>query len=161
MIDEAHLPQGLETARHEWGYCLTTYRPDGVDQDTIEGMDWHLQLRHEQLGEAVLTYLRPGGEPPTTLRIAGRSTAHVRHHHKYTDADVRRDRGFHSRTATGRTGAVATNLRRFVDELERCDPGLADRVRAVEASLPDDVEAARARLVAAIIDRYGMRVDRS
>jgi hypothetical protein len=184
VIDEAHLPQGLEAAWHEWGYCLTTYRPDGGDRETIEGMDWHLQLRHERLGEAVLTPLGSGGGPLTTVRIAPRATAHVRHHHKYTDADVRRDRGFHFRTTAGRTGAVATNLREFVGELERCapevvchhaagydfsrwtrevlaDPVLAERVHTVERATPHDVEAARAALIDAISARYGIGSDRS
>jgi hypothetical protein len=40
------------------------------------------------------------------------------------------------------------------------DPILAERVLAVEALVPHDVEAARAALVAAITDRYGMRADR-
>jgi hypothetical protein len=67
-------------------------------------------------------------------------------------------------TKVGRTGAVATNLRRFVGELERCDPGvvchhaaghdfsrwardvladpvLAERVLAVETAVPHDLEA--------------------
>ena len=184
VIDEAHLPQGLETARHEWGYCLTTYRPDGVDRETIAGMGWHVQLRDEQLGEAVLTPLEPGGGPPVTMRIARRATAHVRHHHKYTDSKVCRERGFHFRTPAGRTGAVATNLRQFVGVLERCDqavvrhhaaghdfsrwtwdvladPVLAERVHAVEHATQHDPEAARSALVDAITARYGIRADRS
>jgi hypothetical protein len=184
VIDEAHLPQGLESARHEWGYCLTTYRPGSVDRETIAGMGWHVQLRDEQLGEAVLMPLEPAGGPAVTVRIARRATAHVRHHHKYTDSDVFRERGFHFRTQAGRTGAVATNLRQFVGELERCDqdvvghhaaghdfsrwtrdvladPVLAERVRAVEHAAHDDPEAARSALVDAITARYGIRANRS
>ena len=123
VIDEAHRPLGLSSAVHDWGYCLATYQPDGLNPQTIDTMGWHLRLLHDQRGEAILTSVHDGGRV-TRVSIAQRLTNHVRHHHKYTDADLAPERGFHFRAYHGPTGAVATNLRQFLTEIKRCDPAV-------------------------------------
>ncbi|MGH4007158.1 MAG: HAD hydrolase family protein [Pseudonocardiaceae bacterium] len=153
VVDEAHRPLGLSSAVHDWGYCLATYQPNGLNPETINTMDWHLRLLDEQRGEALLTPVHDGG-PAIRVRIAQRATGHVRHHHKYTDTDLPAERGFHFRTGHGRTGAVATNLRQFLTELQRCDPvvirhhaGNGDFSRWVRNVLRDPVLAARMRQI--------------
>jgi hydroxymethylpyrimidine pyrophosphatase-like HAD family hydrolase len=153
VIDEAHRPLGLSSAVHDWGYCLATYLPGGLSPEAINTMGWHLRLLDEQRGEAVLTPVHDGG-PAIRVRIAQRATDHVRHHHKYTDTDLPPERGFHFRTDHGRTGAVATNLRQFLSELQRCDPvvirhhtSYGDFSRWVRDVLRDPVLAAQMRQI--------------
>jgi hypothetical protein len=179
VIDEAHLPLGLESAVHDWGYCLATYQPQRLAPGTVDSMRWLLRLLDGRLGEATLTELGMHGERATTLRVAPRSTAHVRHQHKYTDTELPPERGFHFRTEDRHTGAVATNLRQFIAELERCDaavlhhhtaggdfsrwsrdvlrdPELAKRLRHIEGHTQArvDDERLRGELLQATASRY-------
>lgn len=179
VIDEAHLPTGPESAVHEWGYCLATYQPQRLAPGTVASMQWQVQVLEDRPGEAVLTTDGPDGDRATTFRIAPRTVAHVRHQHKYTDTELPPERGFHFRTDRQHTGAVATNLRQFVAELERCDPEvvrhhttgrdfsrwaryilrdaeLADRLRRAESRRSEvaDNESLRAELLDAITSRY-------
>jgi hypothetical protein len=176
VIDEAHRPLGLSCVVHDWGYCLATYQPDGLNPETIGTMGWHLRLL-EQRGEALLTPVHGGGRA-TRVRIAARVTNHVRHHHKYIDADLPPERGFHFRTEHERTGVVATNLRQFLTVIQHCDPavirhhvhhgdfsrwvrdvlrdpGLADQLRDIEHRVAEGgIESIRSQLTDAISARY-------
>ena len=182
VIDEAHRPLGLSDAVHDWGYCLATYQPNGLNPHTINTMEWHLQLLHEQRGQALLTPIHDGGHP-TRVCIAARATSHVRHHHKYTDADLPPERGFHFRTDHGRTGVVATNLRQFLTAIQHCDPavirhhtrngdfsrwvrdvlrdpGLASQLRHIEYSAASGgVELIRTEMLDAVTSRYTLDVN--
>ncbi len=182
VVDEAHRPLGLSCAVHDWGYCLATYQPNGLNPQTINSMGWHLRLLHEQRGQALLTSVHDGGR---TIRVclAARATDHVRHHHKYTDADLPVERGFHFRTDHGHTGVVATNLRQFVTAMKQCDPavirhharhgdfsrwvrdvlrdpGLAGQLRNIEYRVAGSgVESIRAELLDVVSSRYALDMD--
>jgi hydroxymethylpyrimidine pyrophosphatase-like HAD family hydrolase len=182
VIDEAHRSLSLSAAVHDWGYCLATYQPDGLNPQTVNTMGWQLRLLHEQRGEAVLTPVHDGG-PATTVRIAARATSHVRHHHKYTDADLPSGRGFHFRTDHGRTGVVATNLRQFLTAIQQCDPavirhhagngdfsrwvrdvlrdpGLAGQLRQIEYQVAGGgIESIRTDLLDSVSSRYAVDVE--
>jgi hypothetical protein len=179
VIDEAHVPLGLESAVHDWGYCLATYQPQRLGPETVAGMEWQVRLSSEQPATALLTELGAASDRTTVFRIAARTTPHVRHQHKYLDTELPPERAFHFRSDLGHTGSVATNLRQFIAELERCDaavirhhtaggdfsrwarhvlrdPALAEQVRRIESRPLDvaDVEALRAELLAATAARY-------
>ena len=129
-------------------------------------------------GRAVLAWRqRPGRAVAFTL--GPRTTAHLRHAHKYTLAGVEPARRFYFKTGSDTaTGAVAANLDELQAELDRCDRGvlrhhcprqefsswvagvfrdeaLAADLARLEASLPADshaalVEQVRLGLIAAL-----------
>jgi hypothetical protein len=116
---------------------------------------------------------------PVAFHLGARTTAHLRHEHKYGYRGVAAERRFYFHAADGAaTGAVATNLADLEAELDRCDravvrhhcsrgdftrwiahvlhcPGLAASVADIEATVRFEspsaaVDAARVRLVATL-----------
>ncbi len=115
------------------------------------------------------------------FRIGERRCPHVRHWHKYLSSELPPHRQFHFWTVQGPTGAAAANIEQFHHEVEHAqaavlahhfagsdfshwmagvlsDSELARTVRSIEAAWRDSdratVEPFRARLLAAIEDRY-------
>jgi hypothetical protein len=189
----------------EKGYCLVTWRPQDLSVSVVGGIDAVIALTSPRpagpvvdIAAAVADVSRsamatlltggPGGAvlanrerpgAPVAFRLGDRTTAHLRHEHKYGHRGVAPERRFYFHAADGAaTGAVAANLADLEAELDRCDsavvrhhssradfsrwiahvlhcPALAARIADVEATVRSEsptatVDAARVRLVATL-----------
>jgi len=191
------------------GYLLVTWRPEDLSSEVPAALDAVIALCSPQpsnhlidltaavanmprapiarlldgpTGRAVLAW-RAHPHRAVAFTPGTRSTAHLRHQHKYDHSGLERGRGFYFRTeADTLTGAVAANLAELEDELIRCDPGvlrhhcpnhdfsrwvtavfhdqpLATGLAAAEAQLPTQspaaiVEQVRLELVALLQSRH-------
>lgn len=157
VIDEAHRPLGPLGRRGPSrpfvhldgrGYCLVTFRPGELDDETAAAVDVVVAVPdHETLDadaasmvasvagvatESVVDLARrapPGWaimarrlETPLSFRVAERHAPHHRHWHKYAEGELSRDRRFWFRSSRDHaTGASAGNLKELADELRSCD----------------------------------------
>lgn len=133
------------------GHCLVTYRPGELRREVTENLDVLVVMPKgaEDIGDPALDALvtftgldrahlaewvghlddteavlvrRDAPHHLIAFRPAGRRTSHVRHWHKYVDADLPPDRRFFFRRNRDEpTGAVAANLDSFHQELSRSD----------------------------------------
>jgi hydroxymethylpyrimidine pyrophosphatase-like HAD family hydrolase len=185
VLDEAHERRNRRsvatmffTPEHR-GYLLVTYHPDDLDEVVRNSVDIELRLADRERGHATLVRL---GTPGEDVVLAPRQTPHRRHWHKYATTQLPRQRGFWFRHADDRlTGAVATSLAEFHNEISRSDADtlrhhaaggdfsrwidavygdheLAARVSSVEQAIsvapgPDAVERARRELQTALAER--------
>jgi hydroxymethylpyrimidine pyrophosphatase-like HAD family hydrolase len=192
------------------GHCLVTYRPREIRPDTWKHIDAVLVLPEgkeagpggdgdpvavveevlqvslgpaldaAKLGQAIL--LRSDGVP-RLFTVAPRSTPHVRHWHKYAEANLPASLHFWFRNGAGQAHGAAANMEQFHGALLRCAAGviryhsrrgdlsrwiaesihdarLARTVRALEerfratAGADSDAEALRTALIGAVEDRY-------
>ncbi|MCW2812042.1 MAG: hypothetical protein JWP61_2500 [Friedmanniella sp.] len=120
VLEEAHdvrLPlTGPEIgAAFDGGLCLVSYRAEDIEPALLERVEWEVSLSEGGSREALL--IPPAGER-VPFRAGARSTPHVRHWHKYLDAELSDDLVFTFRTGDGAVQARATNLRDFVAALE-------------------------------------------
>lgn len=133
------------------GYCLVTWRPEDLSAEAIATLDAVVALSSEETSEVVVNLAAAIGEAPRDevarllrsdvgygvltrrdlpcraqlFEVGGRSTAHLRHTHKYASHPLDLDRGFHFRSGVSeRTGTVARSLADLVDVLSRCDPSV-------------------------------------
>jgi hydroxymethylpyrimidine pyrophosphatase-like HAD family hydrolase len=189
----------------EKGHCLVTWRPQDLSASALAGIDAVIALTSTRPADAVVDIaaavadvpriamatlltgvsggaLLAGRQHPGTpvaFRLGERTTAHLRHEHKYDHRGVAPERRFYFHTAVGAaTGAVAATLADLEAELDRCDravvrhhcsrgdfsrwiahvlhhPVLAASVAGVEATVRPEspaatVDAARVRLVATL-----------
>lgn len=128
IIDEAHVPiaGGL---RHWWsesdesGICFITYRPELLAPELDRYADFVITAQADHLAT-----LRSRGEdgPGREFAATGRSTAHVRHWHKYIEGQLPAERRFYFRDRDGLTGRSAGNLLEFRDEIRHAS---ADTLR--------------------------------
>ena len=131
VIDEAHERRDRRsvatmffTPEHR-GCLLVTYHPDDLDEVVRNSVDIELRLADRELGHATL--VRPGMPGGEDVALAPRHTPHRRHWHKYATTLLPRQRGFWFRHDDDRlTGAVATSLAEFHNEISRSD---ADTLR--------------------------------
>ncbi len=185
LLEEAHLSVGhgrdrLQTFGPEQsGLCLVTYRPDQLLPETISRADIAISIAPDGTG----LLRRHGQAEAQPFTLGQRSTAHVRHLHKYARALVPRDQRFYFRNGHGLTGQVAGNLAEFTVQLKGApeavvrhhagggdfsrwiadvfrDRRLARDVRAIEetiASIPEPVgvDEPRGGIVRAIELRCG------
>jgi hypothetical protein len=132
----------------EKGHCLVTWRPQELSASALAGIDAVIALTSPHPAGAVVdiaaavadvsrpamaTLLTggPGGallasreQPgaPLAFRLGERTTAHLRHEHKYGHRGIAPEKRFYFQTAVGAaTGAVAANLADLEAELDRCD----------------------------------------
>ena len=128
------------------GVCAVTWRPDQLSTDTLAAMDLAVGLPGD--GDSVAASLRragfwlpaSAGNPETsadTGRIEGllvdrrsarrfvadqRTSAHVRHWHKYQSAELPYHQRFFFRRRDRLTGAVAASMADFHHEISRAEP---------------------------------------
>jgi Helicase HerA, central domain len=132
----------------EKGHCLVTWRPQELSASALAGIDAVIGLTSPHpagpvvdIAAAVADVSRPAmatlltGGPggallasreqpgaPVAFRLGERTTAHLRHEHKYGHRGIAPERRFYFQTAVGAaTGAVAANLADLEAELDRCD----------------------------------------
>ena len=133
------------------GYLLVTWRPDDLAAEAAAGVDALIALGSPQpsaslvdvaaavadvpradmarllagpAGRAVLAW-RHHPRRAVAFTVGKRTTAHLRHEHKYGTRGVDLGRRFHFRTVPDSpTGAVAANLAELEAELARCDRGV-------------------------------------
>jgi hydroxymethylpyrimidine pyrophosphatase-like HAD family hydrolase len=133
------------------GYLLITWKPEELSADAIASLDAVLalgspcpdstfvdltaavaglpradiaRLLDGPSGRAVLAW-RQHPRPAVAFTIGTRTTARLRHEHKYDQAGVELAHQFHFRTEPGTpTGAVAANLGELEAELVRSDEGV-------------------------------------
>jgi hypothetical protein len=130
------------------GYCLVSYQPDRLSPDTLAALDVALALPGESLAgvECCLTaagFAASGlaeaagtGAPPTgdaflvdrermrRFVVDRRSSAHVRHWHKYLESLLPVHRRFFRR-GDQLSGATAASLVEFHHEIARAEPAAA------------------------------------
>jgi hydroxymethylpyrimidine pyrophosphatase-like HAD family hydrolase len=117
----------------------------------------------------------PGVLVPVALGV--RTTTHVRHQHKYAEAELPRNLRFFFTSSNGRAGLVAANIGQLHDVLVDCDPrlisfhtqradfsrwirdvltdtDLAEQVATIERDSEADTETIRHRLLHAVEARY-------
>lgn len=187
ILDEAHLVPdvgpllALGPKSTAGGMCAVTWRPDQLSADSMAAMDLALMLPGggRETAECLRRagFVLPMSPVPTGPRVAGRiegvlvdrisarafvadtrSSAHVRHWHKYLSADLPYHRRFFFRGRDRLTGAVAASMTDFHHEIGRAesdvlrhhaknhdfsrwtdqvirDHRLAERLRVAEASL--------------------------
>ncbi len=189
LLEEAHLSVGHGRARlqrfgpEETGLCLVTYRPDQLLAETVSSADIAISLAAD--GSALLRRHDQTEAEAQRFEVGRRSTAHVRHLHKYAQALLPRERRFYLRHRHGPTGLVAGNLAEFTAQLGSApdavlrhhahgrdvsrwiadvfrDRRLAREVRGIEetiASLPEtaNLDEPRERIIRAIELRCGSR----
>ena len=133
------------------GYLLVTWQPAELSADALLALDAVITLgspRPESpfiditaavadmprveiarlltgpAGRAVLAWRQHPGRA-VAFTLGSRTTAHLRHAHKYEQAGVEPARRFYFRTEPDTpTGAVAANLDELQTELARCDQGV-------------------------------------
>ena len=191
------------------GHCLVTYRPGELRREVTDNLDALVvmpkgaQDAGDPALDALVTFTGLGrahlaewiaglGDTEAVLvrrdaphhliafQPAGRRTSHVRHWHKYVEADLPRERRFYFRRSPDEpTGAVAANLSDFHHKLSRAntatiahhttrgdfsrwiddvfqDSILAGQFRTIEDACHahGDPEAVRGELLAALETRY-------
>ncbi len=143
LADQHHWVEQLEAGDH--GYGCSSYRPGALPEGVRDACDllvvtaggtnerqesqryavaaagWSedrlAALLGDQRGRGVLID-RSGAAPPRAFTVAGRSTGHVRHWHKYIDGALPEPLRFYF-TEVGE-GLVASNLREFHRHLGVC-----------------------------------------
>jgi hypothetical protein len=182
VVDEAHVPIGSDSllpglvANQSRGCCLITYRPDELAASVRAAIDIELYVGDSD-GKATL---RVGTDRVARqFTVDARHTTHVRHWHKYLEAQLPPHQRFVFRAAGAPTGHYAGNVDELYREIERCPPEvvrhhvqhgdfarwtrtslqdstLSAGLERVEASAraDDDVETLRRNLLATIAERY-------
>jgi hypothetical protein len=152
ILDEAHLVPDLARllalgrGSSAAGVCAITWRPDQVGVETLAAMDLAVVLPGGD--EAAAATLRQAGfrlpasagnptTPAATGRIEGllidrrtarsfvadqRTSAHLRHWHKYQSAELPYHQRFFFRRKDRLTGAVAASMADFHHEIGRAEP---------------------------------------
>jgi hypothetical protein len=96
------------------GHLLVTYEPNRLAAVVRDAIDIELLLTGHPFGSGVLRRRGCAGEDARPVRLAARTTHHVRHWHKYTSTRLPPDRGFWFRQDDHqRTGVVARSLAEF------------------------------------------------
>lgn len=158
FVEEAHrappLPSTQRAVPSGLGSCLVTWRPEQLDQATVDAVDVAIVFpdpTNAEPLEAVVTAV--GGVEPATARallgavglgqavlatrvveqragvveLADRATPHVRHARKYADAPLPVHLRFVFRRPGGEpTGRVAANLHDLHDVVAECAPEVID-----------------------------------
>jgi len=127
VVEEAHVPLGAGGPAcprfdpEEKGLCLVSYQPERLCDSARRAIDTELEM----LGGGKV-WLRPasggGGGREAPFVLAGRSTRHVRHRHKYAHAGVDPERRFWFVGPGGRTGRSAGSLGELHRELCAAGP---------------------------------------
>jgi hypothetical protein len=186
------------------GYCLVTYQPDHLGAAVLAALDLAVVLPGEAVSgteeclasagfaAAGLAAANGAGPPPTgdawlidrermrRFAVDQRSSAHVRHWHKYLESQLPVHRRFFFRRGDQLSGATAASLLEFHHEIARAEAGvlrhhaahhdfsrwmegvirdreLALEVRRAELALQrgaNGVEDARRALLEAVETRY-------
>jgi hydroxymethylpyrimidine pyrophosphatase-like HAD family hydrolase len=189
LLDEAHVPigsAGIATTGFDLsdkGYCLVTYRAQELHQKALQEIE--AVVVFSARAEAVLIRSAPGGSAQPLI-VDQRLTSHVRHAHKYAEAQLPFERRFFFRRGAENTGRSAGNLGEF-DRMLRYQEGevvkhhalhgdfsrwirevlqdsaLGETISAIEQELsrnlsPAALQRARVRILQAIEDRYLSRL---
>ncbi len=205
MTPSAQIP-----IQSNWGYALVSWRPDKLSDDTIELLDAILVvasvkatgtairevaarvtgLSNRELTETFAQMapgqafigLRPRHGSSRVFDVAIRTTAHIRHWHKYTATNLDPQRWFYFRDSNDHITATAANLTdlqvvlstsgddvlyhharahdlsHWVDRVFR-DHDLAEQLAPIEARIADgsvNASVGRLNLMSAIRKRYGV-----
>lgn len=114
--------QPRDGAVGDWGLCLVSYLPLHLAPDLLARMEWRVELSPG--GRTAI--LSPPDRPPYPFTLGRRATRHVRHWHKYVDAQLPVGLRFVFRDNDSMAGPVADNLRAFVAALRTVpDPIIA------------------------------------
>ena len=118
LVEEAHLvpSAALDRAREIGNLCLVTYHPEWLPETALQDAD--ILITAQGTGRA---RMRIGRKPGATVNFTPgvRAVGHVRHQHKYAEAQVPYERGFTFRDANGAIGTHVSSLAEFLAELER------------------------------------------
>ena len=166
------------------GYCLITYLPEQLSETARAAIDVTIRVTGAPMSGMAGTgtaLLREAGAQEREFALATRRTPHRRHWHKYAVEPLPSHRWFRFRSPSGPELYAARDLREFSKALHDVDANAAEyhlcrgdfsrwligtlqdrelgaAVGAVERELltrrAQDVERARARVLAEIGDRY-------
>lgn len=155
LVDEAQDAPGCMTpsasipTQSNWGYCLVSWRPDEIEDSTLDQVDAVIAVaageRHDasakiagvvsritghpaSAAEELLTSLphgsallaRNGDRGLVPFAVASRVTEHVRHWHKYATVRLRPDRRFYFRDRHDQPAGCAANLSELQAVLATC-----------------------------------------